>query len=210
MDNIICYFARHGSTDLNTANCFRGSANPSLSPKGYREANQLAHYLQAIRISFIVASAKKRSMETAEVICLAQKLECESNKDLKVIPNDLLFAWNVGKFSGKPKDKENLDELQQYIDDPDCVVPGGESLNNFRSKIRPLVTEALDESDKSGVPGLLVVHSSVIHELGEMFHKNHNQALVKPGGLAAVYISKGTLKAQAIFKPETGEHSEAS
>jgi len=210
VDNILCYFARHGSTDLNQANCFRGKANPSLSALGYREANQLAHYMQSIEVSFIVASAKKRSMETAETICLAQKLECESNSHLKVIPNELLFAWNVGNFSGKPKNKENLDDLQRYIDDPNLQVPGGESLNEFRNKIRPLVQEAIEESNKAGIPGLLVVHSSVIHELGEMFHGNHSQALVKPGGLAAVYFSNGTLKAQALFRPEQGEHSEAS
>lgn len=207
MNNIVLYCARHGSTELNQADCFRGHNDVPLSTKGYREANQLAHYLQPIDVSFIVASAKKRAVATAEVISLAKQVN--GNKSC-IVPNDGLFAWDVGKFSGKPKNKENLDELQKYIDDPDLQVPGGESLSNFRCRVRPLIEEAIEVSNTEGVPGLLVVHSSLIHELGEMFHKDHTAALVKPGGLAAVYVSNGTLKVEAIFRPEYGDHSEAS
>lgn len=203
----ILYVARHGSTELNQADCFRGHNDVPLSTKGYREANQLAYYLQPIELSFIVASAKKRAVATADVISLAKQVDGEK---IRVVPNDGLFAWDVGNFSGKPKNKENLDELQKYIDDPDLQVPGGESLCNFRCRVRPLIEEAVETSNEQGVPGLLVVHSSLIHELGEMFHKDHTAALVKPGGLAAVYVSNGTLKVEAIFRPEYGEHSEAS
>lgn len=207
---IVLYCARHGSTQLNSDNCFRGKADPPLSSKGFREANQLAHYIQPEEVSFIVASAKIRAKQTADVIATAKRLSGESKFDICPTPNEGLFAWNVGNFSGKPKDKENLDELQKYIDAPDLVVPGGESLNRFRSRVRPLIEEAICASDELGCPGLIVVHSSVIHELGEMFHKDHTAALVKPGGLAAVYYSNGQLNVEAIFRPEFGEHSEAS
>lgn len=210
MKNVILYCARHGSTALNQADCFRGNADPPLSAQGFREANRLAHYMQGIDTSFIVCSAKIRAHQTADVISLAMKVEGCTKHDIIPVSNEGLFAWNVGNFSGKPKDKENLDELQKYIDDPSCQVPGGESLNDFRTRVRPLIQEAIETSDEMGTPGLLVVHSSVIHELGEMFHKDHKAALVKPGGLAAVYISDGMLKVEAIFRPEYGDHSEAS
>ncbi len=207
MDNVVLYVARHGSTELNQADCFRGHSDVPLSTKGYREANQLAFYLQPIEVSFIVASAKKRAVATADTISLAKAVDgCHE----PVHKNEGLFAWDVGNFSGKPKDKENLDALQEYIDTPGKVVPGGESLNFFRDRVRPLIDEAVETSEENGVPGLLVVHSSIIHELGEMFHKDHTAALVKPGGLVAVYVSNGTLNEKAIFKPEYGEHSEAS
>ena len=207
---ILLYAARHGSTDLNSANCFRGNADPPLSAKGFREANQLAHYLQPIELSFIVTSAKRRAQNTADTISLAKKLNNETKYDICPVSNDGLFPWNVGNFSGKPKNQENLDELQKYIDNPSLVVPGGTSLGAFRNTIRPLIQEAIETSEEMGAPGLLVVHSSVIHELGEMFHKDHTAALVKPGGLAAVYFSNGMLRVEAIFRPEYGEHSEAS
>jgi broad specificity phosphatase PhoE len=207
MNEPILYVARHGSTELNQGDCFRGHLDVPLSAKGYREANQLAFYLQPIELSFIVASSKKRAVATADVISLAKTVDDKPNPVLK---NDGLFAWDVGNFGGKPKNQENLDKLQEYIDSPNKVVPGGESLNTFRDRVRPLIEEAIKTSEENGVPGLLVVHSSLIHELGEMFHKDHTAALVKPGGLAAVHVSNGTLKAEAIFKPEYGEHSEAS
>jgi broad specificity phosphatase PhoE len=166
--------------------------------------------MQAIELSFIVTSAKERAKQTADVISVAQKIEDKKNFNLCPYPNERLFAWDVGNFSGKPKNQENLDKLQEYIDDPSLVVPGGESLGYFRDRVRPLIHEAIETSDELGAPGLLVVHSSIIHELGEMFHKDHTAALVKPGGLAAVYVSNGMLKVEAIFKPEYGEHSEAS
>lgn len=210
MNNVVLYVGRHGSTELNQHDCFRGHNDVPLSTKGYREANQLAFYLQPIEISFIVASAKKRAVATADVISVAKRIDGKSEHDLAVHTNDGLFAWDVGNFSGKPKNKENLDKLQEFIDNPGKVVPGGESLNTFRDRVRPLIEEAVETSEETGVPGLLVVHSSLVHELGEMFHKDHTAALVKPGGLAAVYVSNGTLKVEAIFRPEYGEHSEAS
>lgn len=209
MDNVVLYCARHGSTELNQANCFRGNADPPLSAQGFREVNQLAHYIQAIDLSFIVCSAKERAKQTADVVAVAKKIDSDC-PNLTPVPNKGLFAWNVGNFSGKPKDKENLDKLQEYIDDPDLVVPGGESLTNFRFRVRPLIQEAIETSDELGCPGLLVVHSSVIHELGEVFHKDHTAALVKPGGLVAVFYANGKLNVEAIFRPEYGDHSEAS
>lgn len=213
MDNVVLYVGRHGSTALNQADCFRGNADPPLSAQGFREANQLAHYIQAIDLSYIVCSAKERAKQTADVVAVAKKIDSDTGLDrpnLTPVPNIGLFAWNVGNFSGKPKNKENLDKLQEYIDDPDLVVPGGESLSNFRYRVRPLIQEAVETSDELGCPGLLVVHSSVIHELGEIFHKDHTAALVKPGGLTAVYFSNGQLNVEAVFRPEYGDHSEAS
>lgn len=213
LDNAVLIALRHGSTDLNAANRFRGNANPPLSALGLREANQAAHYLQPIDISFIVASSKQRSETTANIVSLAKAVDVDSDCpfNLKPVLNPDLFPWGVGEFSGKPKSKENLDKLQYYIDNPDIPVPGGESLSDFRYRVRPLIKEAIDIGIECGTPGLIVVHSSVIHELGILFNNDHASALVKPGGVAVVHISDGRLRAQAVFRPEYGkQHSEAS
>jgi broad specificity phosphatase PhoE len=204
---IVLYVVRHGSTDLNQADCFRGDADPPLSTLGYREANQVAHYLQPIEVSFIVASAKKRAVATADIINIAKKLD---GCNLQVHTNHLLFPWSVGTFSGKPKNKENLDKLQKYIDHPGEVIPGGESLNCFRDRVRPIIEEALDTAEENTSPGMIVVHSSIVHELGQMFNNDHQAALIKPGGVAVVYVSNGMFRVEAIFRPEYGEHNEAS
>lgn len=202
---IILYVARHGRTVMNEENKFRGDANPPLDANGIRDANELAFYFSGIELSFIVASDKKRASTTADIISLQKNIQPEENVfDLHPVYNDQLRPWNVGDFGGKPKNDENVKELQKYIDNPDAVVPGGTSLSDFRGRVRPLFKEAVEAGIQIGVPGLLVVHSSVIHELGCCFGGDHEAAHVKPGGVAAVYLEGGQLKVSPIFKPDDG------
>lgn len=203
---IVLYVARHGTTDMNMENKFRGDANPTLDAKGYRDANELAFYFEPIELSFIVSSAKKRAATTAEVISLQKTMreavDDNCDFDLHPILNEELFPWNLGDFGGKPKNEENMRAVQRYITNPDLQVPGGTSLNEFRARVRPLFKEAIEASLNCGTPGLLVVHSSVIHELGETLTGNHEAGHVRPGGVAAVYIQNGQLGVEPIFKSD--------
>lgn len=202
--DIVLYVARHGRTDMNEANRFRGDADPPLNKDGFRDANELAFYFSGIELSFIVCSSKKRAAATADIISLQKIISPEdSSFDLHPLCNDLLHPWNVGDFGGKPKNKENVEKLQRYVDNPDLIVPGGTSLSDFAARVRPLFKEAIEASIQAGVPGLLVVHSSVIHELGQAFGGHHEAAHVKPGGAAAVYIENGSLDVEPIFKPDS-------
>ena len=203
---ILLYVCRHGTTAMNEQNRFRGDSNPNLDAKGYKDANELAFYFEPIDLSFIVSSSKTRAATTANIISLQKKLkqsvEDKCRFDLTPVLNDLLHPWNVGDFGGKEKTPERIKELQGYISDPDKPVPGGTSLNDFRGRVRPLFKEAIEASNEAGVPGLLVVHSSVIHELGECLSGNHEAGHVRPGGVAAVYIHNGKLGVEPIFKPD--------
>jgi broad specificity phosphatase PhoE len=198
---ICLYVARHGRTVLNEQNIFRGNLDPPLDKNGFRDANELAYYFNPIELSFIVSSEKQRALITADIIYLSKKTNLEENIEfLKPISNGLLAPWNIGDFGGKPKDKENIAKLQKYVDNPMLTVPGGSSLEEFRSRIRPLFYEAVEVGNSLGVPGLLVVHSSLIHEVGEAF--GSKDAHVKPGGVIAVYITDSGLSVQPIFKPD--------
>jgi broad specificity phosphatase PhoE len=201
---IVLFVARHGRTILNEKQIFRGDMDPPLDKHGFRDANELAHYFSPIELSFIVASDKVRALTTAEIIYLGKKVNPDEDcvEFLKPVANELLRPWNVGDFGGKPKNKENVDKLQEYINNPDLEVPGGTSLNDFRNRVRPLFQEAVEIGLNTGVPGLLVVHSSLIHEVGETFGNHHEDAHVKPGGVAAVYITDSGLAVGPIFKPD--------
>lgn len=201
--NIVLYVARHGRTVMNEENKFRGDADPSLDKNGFKDANELAFWFSNIELSFIVASSKRRALSTAEVVYLGKQTnpdECAAH--LKPYPNDLLYPWNVGDFGGLPKNEENKARLQFYVDNPSICVPGGTSLNEFKCRVHPLFQEAAEEGERTGVPGLLVVHSSVIHEIGEYFGEHHEDAHVKPGGVAAVYVRNGYYDVEPIFKPD--------
>lgn len=189
----VLYLARHGSTVLNQNDCFRGNANPPLSEDGLRDANRLGAYFADIPLSFIISSDKLRATQTANIIGQNNKTKVHSTPNLR--------ALNVGSFSGQPRNTENTEALQQYLDNPDLKIPGGESLNGFRARVVPAIWEAIEIADDSGLAGLLVCHSSLIHEASNMILHNHQACLVKPGGVAAIYIKDGKIGMNAIYRP---------
>jgi broad specificity phosphatase PhoE len=190
---IILFIARHGQTVLNASNCFRGNKDPSLDASGFRDAHHLAAYFKDEPLSFIVSSDKLRARQTAGII--------KGDKDLDVHETPNLRALNVGDFSGKKRTPEAEAELQHYIDNPDIDIPGGESLNEFKSRIRPALWEAFEIADDAGKPGLLVAHSSIVHECGSWIYNDHKATLVEPGGVLAVYVQNGKIGAEPIFRP---------
>ena len=197
-NDVACYVVRHGRTELNASGKFRGNANPPLDSVGIKQAHKLAHLFSNIPISHIFCSDKIRATKTAQIIAQA--------KGGDVHESEALRALNVGNFSGQPRNKESEAELQQYLDDPDCCIPGGESLNDFRRRIRPCLQEALDIYLECGIPPLLVAHSSVVHEVSNITTGNHKKILVEPGGAIAVYFEGGKISAEPIFKPVKIEH----
>jgi len=191
---IVAYFVRHGTTDLNQQNAFRGPIDAPLDAAGIRDANKVATLFEPIDISYIFHSDKKRTRKTAEIIS-------ERKPDVEVFSNPNLSAWNVGDLGGELKSEENLKIVEYHVHNPDVAIPGGESFNDFKSRIRPLLQDAIEMGLHSGVPPLLVVHSSVIHELGSMIGGHHEYTLVEPGGVAAAYVDNGELDAEPIFRP---------
>lgn len=198
--HILAYIARHGTTDLNKDDCFRGPIDAPLDSSGLRDAQALAKFFNPIEISSIFHSNKRRTRTTAETVGRA--------KDLPIHANPNLAAWNVGDLGGQPKSKENLEIVKYHVDHPDISMPGGESLNFFKSRVRPLIQDAVEMGVKTGIPPLLVAHSSVIHEVGAMIGGHHEYALVEPGGVVAIYIQDGKLDVEPIFKPRpsSGKH----
>jgi len=189
----LIYMARHGSTALNgKADCFRGKMDIELDAEGRRDAHRLAHYFEPFEFGHIISSDRKRADETADIIARSKGMEVYSTPSLR--------AFNVGVFSGKPKNKENEEALQEYIQNPDRRVPEGESLNEFKNRIRPAIWEACEIAQEEGKPLLLVAHSSCIHELGDMFHGDHEAVLVEPGGVAVVCMTAHGITAAPIYK----------
>jgi broad specificity phosphatase PhoE len=193
MNQTLLYVARHGRTSANAKGLFRGNLNPDLDAKGRADAEALADYFKDICLAGIFYSDKKRSTETAEAIA-----RCHPN--IPCYATESLWPWNVGMFSGQPKSPENLRKLEHYIQNPGLPIPNGESLNDFKARIRPCLMEGMELANKNGAPVLFVVHSSVIHEAGSMIDGDHNAALVEPGGIAHIYTDGVCLKTEPLFK----------
>lgn len=196
--SVVLHVARHGETALNAQNRFRGTADVPLNPAGQKAAETLGRHYAKQPILAIAHTGRKRTEQTADTIAAAHAEPAPHTG-----PIEALRAWDFGDFSGKEKTPENLAELKQYVEQPEKPVPGGESLNQFRERVRPALREAIQAGQRTGKPPLLVVHASVIHELGQMLNGDDQSVLVHPGGTVEVRRDNaGHLAAVATSKKE--------
>jgi len=198
--NILAYFARHGTTDANKAGEFRGPSNVPLDDEGKQDAELLRDYFKDIELGTVFASDKDRTMNTAHTIVDPKGLEIHPMKELN--------ALDVGFLAGEPKAEHQkvVDYFQKHTHQS---FPLGESIDAFRERTQPVIRHAIATGKKSGKPTLVVAHSSVIHELNHMLTGDHNQTLVKPGGLVGVFDTPQGPKLQALLKGSKGSGTDS-
>jgi len=153
-----------------------------------RAANRLAK----LKFSRGITSDRKRTKQTAAILKKVLGVDFTYSHKLR--------ALNVGDFSGKEKTPERQKEMAHYVSHPSETIPGGESLNHFKARVRPVLQKLFIAGRKLPSPILLVGHSSIIHEIGSMIYKDHNSILVEPGGIASVTLKDGKLTAKAVYK----------
>ncbi len=131
--------ARHGETDLNAGEIFRGLTDVELNETGLRQAELLGAYLGNEKIDIIYSSPLKRAVKTAEAIARPHAL------DVNTIRN--LIDFDYGEWQGLPlkEIKEKYPELyRDWQDTPEQVrIPGGESLEDVRNRVMPFVEDAV-------------------------------------------------------------------
>lgn len=201
MKTPILFVIRHGRTSFNQKGLFRGEADIPLVEQGFKDAEEAYKELEDIDPSFIVSSDKKRAVQTAEIL--------SNHFGVPHTDTPQLRAWNLGDLSGQPKNKENLQLVEEHVKNSDEKMPGGESLNEFRDRVLPVLAECFAHATKVG-PGIVVAHSSVIHELGTQLFQNHKSLVVQPGGIVVIGLDNGEVTADRIFKALRSEEGAAS
>jgi broad specificity phosphatase PhoE len=150
--------ARHGETDWNTGEIFRGRADVPLNATGLRQAELLAEYLSGEKIDIIYSSPLQRAVKTAEAITACQGLDVNTVENI----NDI----DYGEWQGLSLDKvkERYPELyQDWLDTPEQVrFPGGESLAEVRGRAMPFVEDAVM---RCGEGKIMVVSHRVVHKV---------------------------------------------
>ena len=123
--------ARHGETEWNVAEVFRGQIDIDLSETGVKQAKLLAEYLSKSPIEAIYSSPLKRARRTAEIIAQSHKSKVNTDPDL--------IDFNFGQWQGL-----SLEEVKGKYEDlyaswmahPEQVIlPGGESLEDVYRRI---------------------------------------------------------------------------
>jgi len=121
---------RHGETEWNIKEIFRGRIDIELNETGIKQAELLAEYLSQVEMEAIYSSPLKRALKTAEVIASYHNLNVE------IAPG--LIDFDYGEWQGLPHQevKNKYKELYaEWIKNPHRVkMPGGGSLNDVRRR----------------------------------------------------------------------------
>ena len=130
---------RHGETDWNSGEIFRGQADVPLNQTGIEQAEALGEYLKSEKIDILYSSPLQRAVKTAEAIAEKQGLESCITPNL----NDI----DCGEWQGKPVSEvreQYPDVYQDWLDTPEQVrIPGGESLEQIRCRVMPFMEDAV-------------------------------------------------------------------
>ena len=131
--------ARHGETEWNVGEIFRGRIDIELNETGLRQAELLAEYLSGIKIDAVYSSPLKRALKTAGMIAGYHRLNVE------IAPG--LIDFDYGKWQGLSHQevKEQYEELYtEWAQNPHRVrMPSGESLNQVRKRAMEVVSEVV-------------------------------------------------------------------
>jgi len=121
---------RHGETEWNLAEIFRGRIDIELNKTGIKQAELLAEYLSKIKIDAIYSSPLKRALKTAEIIAVYHKLDVAITQGL--------IDFNYGEWQGLSHQqvKDKYKELYAaWINYPERVkIPSGESLEDVSER----------------------------------------------------------------------------
>ncbi|UCD85281.1 MAG: histidine phosphatase family protein [Deltaproteobacteria bacterium] len=149
------YLIRHGQTDWNREEIFRGRADRPLNEVGGWEAGALSRALADVTIDFIYSSPLIRAQDTARPIASAH--------GLKVIPLPGIIDIDYGDWQGLSHDqaKEQYPELyRKWQEHPEQVeFPGGESLNMVRERVMSAFKEIVTRHPEQS--GVVVSHRVV-------------------------------------------------
>jgi len=181
---LVGLLSRHGQDPQNTTNHFRGRIDEPLDEKGQEQAQQLADFIiQLYTVERIVSSPLLRALQTAQTIA--------ETFGLPVIQERALMSMETGFLTGEDQE-EFRDIYEFFIENPDKVIPRGESMDGLHDRIGDFFERDL----KNGVFTLYSAHSSsgvVLANLaaGNREFKPGIDHLVEPGGLCEIHFDDG-------------------
>ena len=126
---------RHGETEWNVQEIFRGRIDIELNETGIKQAELLAEYLSQVQIEAVYSSPLKRALRTAKAIASYHSL------DVETVPG--LIDLDYGEWQGLSHQevKDSYKQLYaEWIRSPHRVkMPGGESLEDVRKRAMSVV-----------------------------------------------------------------------
>ncbi len=125
------FLVRHAETEWNVAEVFQGQLDSALTPKGVRQAAQLAERLASEGVQAVYSSDLGRAMETARIV--AERL------GLAVKPSAELREIHCGHWTGKSYQEVRRlwpEEFDNWRNRPHIHrMPGGESVAEAQQRV---------------------------------------------------------------------------
>jgi broad specificity phosphatase PhoE len=122
------YLVRHGTTEWNQGEIFRGRVDCQLNDTGRAEARALEGRFQDVAIDSIYSSPLSRAFETAQAVAVS--------RNLRVIIEPAFTDIDFGEWQGlalKKVEEKYPDLFRIWREQPQAVAfPGGESLAQAR------------------------------------------------------------------------------
>ena len=133
---------RHGETDWNTQQVFRGRVDVPLNKVGLSQAKSVGVSLQDRAIDVIYSSPLSRALETAHMLAVGRNIEVE----LEIGFIDIDFgAW---QGLSHQKVKEDFKDLYTtWLSEPHRVTfPGGESLDEVKVRSKKALEKVVENN----------------------------------------------------------------
>jgi len=129
------HLVRHGETEWNVGEIFRGRIDIELNETGIKQAELLAQYLSKTKIEAIYSSPLKRALRTAKIIAHLHNLE------VNIAPGLIDFDYGQWQGLSHQEVKEKYQELYAlWTEHPEQIkMPAGESLNKVRERAMDVV-----------------------------------------------------------------------
>jgi len=146
---------RHGRTEWNRVERFRGRANIELDDVGVKQAEAAANRIAEWPVSAVYSSPLHRALTTAEILARPLKLE------VRMMPE--IIDINYGEWQGlsieEAADKNQV-LYSKWLENPHKVkFPGGESLDEVRERTSSAVNGLIQQHPKETI--VLVSHKVV-------------------------------------------------
>jgi broad specificity phosphatase PhoE len=146
--------ARHGQTEWNVGEIYRGRIDISLDEVGLKQAELLGKYLSDLRLDAIHCSPLRRALDTANTIARYQEVDVEVASGL--------VDFDYGEWQGLPDTEVRRlypALYNEWHSSPHMVkMPSGESLADVTERATAVVDDALSRCRGSVV---LVSHRVV-------------------------------------------------
>lgn len=168
---------RHAQSEWNAEGLWQGQADPELSPEGRRQASAAAKALAATdafatgtsaagTFDCIFSSDLSRAVQTAavfrEVLGLAGPIGIDPG----------LREYDVGEWSGKTREEIEArwpGDIARFGAGKLAAPPGGETRDEFDSRVLEAAGRVARSASASGSCGLLVVaHGGVVRALARL------------------------------------------